>query len=378
MQMCLGPIYAWSTFVPELQERFGFTSRQTQLVFGTSFLVFSVVGVFAGRILDRYGPRALSVLAGVLLGSGYLLASVAGEHFWLLWLAVGVLGGLGIASGYYCPVATAIKWFPAHKGLVGGLAIGGYGASAIILTNVAKVLFDRGWDVSDIFRLVGLVYGPIIMAMGLLLLVPPGAHVTGAPALRRRVMLRDRRFWALLTAMFCGTLPGLVVSGNLRPIGQLFGFDEMIALQGITVFAIGSAGGRVLGGYAADLIGGRRAMMAALGLVAVSILVVIASGLAGVGWLVATLFVGFCYGGGFAIYPAQIADWYGFRVMGTIYALVMLGHGLAGQIGPVLAGWSRDVTGSFTPGLIGACCVAVAGLVVFAWLSREAVEPGEA
>ena len=81
MQMCLGPIYAWSTFVPKLQAGFGYESWQTQLVFGTSFLVFSVAGVFAGRILDRYGPRVLSVIAGLLLGSGYLLASFCGDCF---------------------------------------------------------------------------------------------------------------------------------------------------------------------------------------------------------------------------------------------------------------------------------------------------------
>ncbi len=372
MQMCLGPIYAWSTFVPRLQANFGYKSWQTQLVFGTSFLVFSVAGVFAGRILDRFGPRVLSIVAGLLLGAGYLLASVSGAWFWLLWAGVGCLGGLGIACGYYCAVATAVRWFPAHKGLVGGLAIGGYGASAIILTNIARVMFNHGCSVMAIFRFVGAVYGPMIVLMGLLLFVPPGAHDPQATVFRRRVLLRDRQFWALVVAMFCGTLPGLVVNGNLRPIGQFFGLPEIIALQAITMFAIGSASGRVLGGYAGDLLGGRRAMVLALGMITSSALVLLTAGLAGSGWLwlPASLFVGFCYGGGFGVYPGQIVDLYGHRVLGTIYALVMLGHGVAGLSGPPLAGWLRDTTGSFLPGLAGVSAVALAGLLTFTWLSR--------
>lgn len=371
MQMCLGPIYAWSTFVPKLQQNFGYKAWQTQIVFGTSFLVFSVAGVFAGRILDRYGPRVLSVTAGLLLGSGYLLASVAGDHFLFLWLGIGCLGGLGIACGYYCPVATAMKWFPDHKGLVGGLAIGGYGASAIILTNLARVMFSHDWTVLQIFRFVALVYGPMIMLMGLLLSNPPGVRTDQTVDFRRRTLLSDRRFWAMFLAMFAGTLPGLVVNGNLRPIGQAFGFSEMIALQAITMFAIGSATGRVLGGYAQDLFGGRRALILALGLIGLSILSLIGAGLSGHGWLPAALFVGFCYGGGFGVYPAQIVDLYGPRVLGTIYALVMLGHGLAGQVGPFLAGLSKDHTGSFVPGLIGVCAIALIGLAAFAWLTRS-------
>ena len=133
--------------------------------------------------------------------------------------------------------------------------------------------------VLEIFRFVAIVYGPIIMLMGLLLFTPPGAHNGRAADFRRRVLLRDRQFWAMVIAMFCGTLPGLVVNGNLRPIGQLFGFSEMVALQAITMFAIGSASGRVLGGFAHDLFGGRRSLMLALGLITVSIVVLITAGL---------------------------------------------------------------------------------------------------
>lgn len=373
MQMCLGAIYAWSTFVPKLQQGFGYSARQTQIVYGTVFLVFTTGGIFAGRILDRYGPRVLSVIAGVLLGSGYLLASAAGDRFIFLWLGVGCLGGLGVACGYYCPVATAVKWFPRHKGLVGGLAVGGYGASTIILTNVAHTLFGRGWGVLEIFRFVGLVYGPIIMLMGLLLIVPPGTGSVQAATFRRRVLLGDRQFWALAAFMFSGTLSGTVVNGNLRSMGDFFHFSEMVAVQAITVFSIGSATGRVAGGFAHDRLGGRASLILDLALMIAAVLLLIAAGLAGTWWLPVVLLVGFCYGGCLGVCPAQVVDLYGPKVMGTIYALVMLAHGLAGQLGPFLAGWSKDATGTFVPGLAGTAIAITAGLVAFVWLTRMKV-----
>jgi OFA family oxalate/formate antiporter-like MFS transporter len=316
------------------------------------------------------------VAAGLLLGSGYLLASVAGDRFLLLWLGVGCLGGLGVACGYYCPVATAVKWFPGHKGLVGGLAVGGYGASAIILTNVAHMLFQRGWQVPDVFRFVGLVYGPIIILMGLLLAVPAGTPDGRIVRFHRRVLLGDRQFWALAAFMFSGTLSGVVVNGNLLPMGSYFHFSGMVALQAITLFAIGSATGRVAGGFAHDRLGGRVALVLDLGLMIAAMVLLIGAGTAGFGWLPAVMFVGFCYGGCLGVCPAQVVDLYGPKVMGTVYAVVMLAHGLAGQIGPFLAGWARDVTGGFVPGLVGTVIAIAAGLVAFAWLANTGTASG--
>jgi MFS family permease len=186
------------------------------------------------------------------------------------------------------------------------------------------------------------------------------------------VLLGDRQFWALVAFMFSGTLSGVVVNGNLRPMGSSFHFSEMVALQAITMFAIGSATGRVMGGFAHDRLGGRASLTLDLGMMIVAVLLLIGAGTMGFGWLPAVMFVGFCYGGCLGVCPAQVVDLYGPRVMGTIYALVMLAHGLAGQTGPFLAGWARDVTGSFVPGLVGTVIVIAVGLGAFAWLARSA------
>ncbi|MFH0944459.1 MAG: MFS transporter [Planctomycetota bacterium] len=374
MQMCLGGIYAWSAFVPELREAYGYSAAQTQLVFGTSFLVFTISGVFTGRGQDLRGPRPFGVASGVFLAAGYLVASVSGGSFLLLWLGIGVLGGLGIGCGYVCTIATAVKWFPSRKGLVSGLAVAGYGAGAIVLANGAELLFERGWQVLEVFRAVGLVYGPVVLLAGLCLIVPASDGAAFPLTLRRRELLRDRRFWALCAAMFCGTLPGLAISGSLKPIGLFLGLTAPIAVQAISFFAIGSGTGRILWGLAGDQLGGRRMALLALALIALSPLLLFLAGLAdpeGYAFLGAALFGGFCYGSSFALYPAQVADIYGARVVGTVYTLVMLAHGLAAEVGPGVCGLLFDETGSFLSAMVLATVLAAAGFVLYGTLSAR-------
>jgi len=365
VQSCMGGIYAWSAFVPHLREAHGFSAASMQLVFGTCFLVFTVSLLVTGRLLDRSGPRPLMVASAVLLAGGYLIAAAAGGSWFLLWLGIGVVGGLGIGCGYLCPIATAIRWFPAHKGLVAGLAVAGYGGGAILLANLAEHLLARDWSVSRIFVLVGATYGPVLLLAGMLLFTPPDAGEEQTVTFRRRDLLHDARFWKLFAAMFCGTLPGLMISGSLKPLGLWFGLGAGAAAA-ISTFAVGSALGRVAWGWVHDRLGGRRATLCALGAIAGSVAVLAGAGATVPTFVTAALLAGFCYGSSFALYPAQVAEVYGARVVGTVYAVVMLAHGLAAEVGPGTAGWLFDVTGSWFPGLALSFVVALAGLVFFA------------
>lgn len=361
--------------MPALRGSFGYSSAQTQLVFGTSFLVFTSSMIITGRLQDRHGPRPLAAASGFFVAAAYLLAWAGGHHFVWLWLGIGVLGGLGIGCGYVCPIATAVKWFPQHKGLVCGLAVAGYGGGAIILANLAQWLLNNGWEVLNIFRCVGIIYGPIVMLAGMFLFIPREQIKQNVYRFRRVTLLRDLRFWQLFVAMFCGTLPGLMINGNLKPIGLSFGLSSGAATAAISFFAVGSASGRVLWGFVNDRLGGSRSAVLALSLIAVSSMAVTAGKGIGPAFLVTSLFVGLCYGSSFSLYPAQVAEIYGARVMGTVYSMVMLAHGLAAEIGPGLGGLVFDLTNSFLPALFIGCAVAAGGLAGYAYLGRTAKTP---
>jgi len=376
MHLCLGGIYAWSAFIQPLRSEYGFTNAQTQYIPGVCALVFTAWTVVAGRLQDRFGPRPLAIASGLLLGAGYLVAGWSGGSYPLVLLGAGVLNGLAVGTGYVCPIAAAVKWFPQHKGLVSGLALAGYGASAIVLSSAAGALLARGWNVLAIFRAVGLVYAVVVVAAGALLSVPP--RPAGAPTapLRYRSLLTDRRFWLLCVGMFCGSLPGYAFASNLKPIGLKFGLAAATAMAGIAAFTVGNATGRIAWGGICDRLGGRRTIPLSLGLIAASVAGVIAAGGSAHGFLPAAAFVGFCYGGCFSIYASQVAHTYGSAALGTVYPLVLVAHGLCGLLGTAMVGKARDLTGSFAPGLWGALAFAAAGLVALLVLRPSPARDG--
>lgn len=372
MQAALGGIYAWSVLADALRESFGYSSAQVQMVFGTCIGVFTLSAIWTGRIQDRLGPRLPAAASALLLAASYLTAWAGGDRFILLWLGIGVLGGLGIGCGYVCPIATAVKWFPRHKGLVCGLAVAGYGAGAIVLSQLASRLMGAGWGVRDVFALVGVVYGLAVLATGLTLVLPPGSlGPSQQPLPPRAVFLRDRRFWFLAAGIFTSTLPGLMIVSPLKAMGESFGVWAGSAVLAVSALAVGNASGRIAWGFIFDRLGRRRSTMTLQALIAASVAVLLAPALAPLGpaaraaaFIAAAAFVGFCYGGCFAVYPGSVAQLYGPEIMGTVYPMVLFAHGISAIFGPYLGGLARDLTGSFVPALAVSLAVALAGLAL--------------
>ena len=104
-----------------------------------------------GRIQDQRGPRIVALAGGVIYGLGVLLAGFAdsGDQLWLLVLGYGVIGGFGLGFAYIVPIAMLQKWFPDKRGLITGLAVGGFGFGAVLTSPVAQWLIDRNPDVPD-------------------------------------------------------------------------------------------------------------------------------------------------------------------------------------------------------------------------------------
>lgn len=375
-QLGLGGIYAWSTFVPVLRHDFGYSAAQTQFIFGCAIGVLCFAAVISGRIQDLCGPRLTACMSAVLIAIGYLFAGYFGDRFWGLLVGISLLCGLGVAFGYITALATAVKWFPGRRGLVTGLVVAGYGCAAIVLSSAAAVLLARGWPVLRIFKWVGAVYGPLLLLAGLTLSVPPGSAPTEAVrGFRRAALFRDSRFWRLTIGIGCGTYPGLALIGALKPIGTWHGFDLVTATASISALAVGNGLGRVIWGFIYDRIRSPKAGLLLLGTVCVSVLVFAAGGGSRWAFLLASLFVGFGYGGGLVVFASEVSRIYGVHIMGSVYTVVLAGHGIAAIMAAPLTGYGVDLTGGYWPGILLAFGVAFAGLIASAWLTRNEAKP---
>jgi OFA family oxalate/formate antiporter-like MFS transporter len=256
---------------------------------------------------------------------------------------------------------------------VSGLAVLGYGASAILLTAIAKPLLERGWKVLDIFGAMGAIFGPAVVLLGLLLFLPGPIEHAAARKFRRRDLARDGRFWWMFLAFFTATVPALIFIGSLKDIVQFLGNNPSIAYAAVVVTAIGNSAGRVAWGFVYDRLGGRRSALLSIASNALIPLAVLSLGGAAGGILAISFLAGFCYGGCFGIYAPETARIYGPAVMGSAYPCVLLSHGIAAVAGPPIVGRIFDLTNSYTPGLIGGAAIAAIGLCVCGLGRRGAV-----
>ena len=366
IMLCIGGVYAWSIFVPPLKLEHGLMTAQTQLIFGFTIASFAIVMIPAGRIEKKRGPRITAIIGAILFMAGYLIASFSGGHVSLLLIGVGIFSGAGIAFGYVTSLATPIKWFPEYKGLITGISVAGFGGGAIILSRLVKAMLADGVPVLQIFRIIGISYGIVVFLSALLFAVPEStrsAEVKKTQTIGE--LITDSKVWALFLAMFAGTFAGLLVIGNLKPIGLNFGVSEVYATTAISFLAIGNMVGRVLWGYVSDKLGGRRSVLLALVLLTLFTILILPGSQSNITFLFIPFLVGLGFGANFVLFATEVSQLYGVDKLGTIYPYVFLSYGFAGIIGPSAGGWLFDVTHSYTIPIILSAIICAAGALIF-------------
>ncbi len=371
IQLCLGAIYAWSVFTPYLiKPPFNFTSTQTQIVFSVSLATFAVVMVLAGRWQAKVGPRLVSLVGGVVLGAGYLLAGFLGQSFIAQVIFIGLVGGAGIGLAYVCPIAVGMKWFPDKKGLITGLAVAGFGFGALIWVKLAGswggLLETMG--VLNVFKLYGIIFAAAVILGSTWMVNPPegwkpegweppttdasGQAAAGTVEFTPKEMLRTPQFYALWVMFIFSSMAGLMTIGNIK----LFGIDALQSRAGLTeaeasavagtamavFYSLANGLGRIIWGTISDKIGRKTALIVMCA--SQGVVMLLFYWLGGVPALLylGALLIGFNFGGNFSLFPTATADLFGTKSVGLNYGWVFTAYGVGGIIGPIMAGIVRD------------------------------------
>lgn len=343
MQTILGGIYAWSTLTPWLHERYGITNAQSGFVFGSTIAIFTLVMLVSGRLLSARGPKITAGIGALLYASGYYLASHSNGSFPLLLFGVGFLSGSGIAFGYVCPLSVSMKWFPEHKGLVTGLAVGGFGAGAIILSSLIEHFKLTGLSIETFFRGYALFAGFILLIAAMMLDVPAKDSDVRREPIGRLWLSKPMRL--NLLGMFAGTFAGLLVIGNLTPYVISKGISENRAVMAVMLFSVGNSFGRVVWGHVFDRLG-QVSIPLSLGLFSV-VGAVMVFPLPLPVLFVALLLLGIAFGANFVLYAGAISQVFGLSNFSRLYPICFLAYGIAGLIAPGVGGWIVDTTGSY-------------------------------
>ena len=386
---------------------------------GLTFALFMIPG---GKLQDKYGPKAGALLGGLFLAAGCIITGLMRSFAGLI-IGFGILGGIGMGMGYAASTPAALKWFGIHRrGLIAGLVVGGYGGAALYIAPLGQYLIDN-YGISGSFIGLGIIFAVVVMIAGQFLSWPPADYVPPGPkpkpkpespnnelgitwwdrllarALRRHVPWRDQKraatkitmedwppsemltrwqYYALVLMFIGSAQSGLLVIANAAPIlAKTAGKLEFFAQNAWIIAAFGglvNASGRVGTGLYSDKIGRSNAYLAngivsAVFLLATPFIIMMES--------VPLLFLAtgiayWQYGGGLALMPSFTADFFGSKHLGANYGLVFLGWGL-GFLMPLMAGYIKDITGSYNLSFYISAAVLVAAVI----LSRPTKRPSK-
>jgi MFS transporter, OFA family, oxalate/formate antiporter len=363
LQVALGAVYAWSVFRAPLTKQFGWGISEVTLTFTISIFVLGMAAFFGGLWLNRVGPRVVALTGGFLYGLGVFLASFSDHKLWWLYLSYGVIGGIGLGFSYIVPVAVLVKWFPDRRGLITGIAVGGFGAGALVTAPLATWLI-QSVGVLHTFAYLGVAFLVVTVASGYFMQNPPagwrpqGWAPTATQASQRSSRdytlgeaLRTWQWWALWLLLFLNTSAGISVISQESPLFQELARVTAVAAAGMVgVASIGNAFGRVFWAWASDSIT-RRGTFVAMFLGQTLLFWALPSiNSAGVLTIVAFIVL-MCYGGGFGTMPAFAADYFGTKNVGAIYGLMLTAWGSASAFGPLLIAYMRQSSGAYSEAL---------------------------
>ena len=329
-------------------------------------LCLGVAAFFGGLWLNRTGPRVVALTGGFLYGLGVFLASFSAYKLWWLYLSYGVIGGIGLGFGYIVPIAVLVKWFPDRRGLITGIAVGGFGAGALVTAPVAHAPHPKRRRTAYL-RLSrrclsrrhhgdGLLHAESARRLEARKAGRRSAALNrhSAPPRITRSATRSQtwQWWALWLLLFLNTSAGISLISQESPIFQEIAKASAIVAAGMVgIVSIGNAVGRIFWAWISDAIT-RRWTFAVMFLVQVRPLLASAHArLRRRSSTVVSFIILMCYGGGFGTMPAFAADYFGSKNVGPIYGLMLTAWGAASAFGPLLIAHLRQATGNYTSGL---------------------------
>jgi MFS family permease len=356
VHICIGSVYAWSTFNRPIQALFPdqpwwFSPPYT--TFTTALVLLGLSAAFGGPWVERRGPRVAATAAACFFGAGLLIGGIglSIRQPVIVFLGMGVIGGIGCGLGYISPVSTLVKWFPDRRGMATGMAIMGFGGGAFLAGYLNVFLMDR-LGVANTVMALGAAY-LVIMLIGSRLLVRPPAGWTPAgwtPPATRKAMIADRsvtrneaiatvQFALLWGILFINVTAGIGILAQASPMMQdMFHRTPIEAAAVVSLISIFNASGRFAWASASDYIGRRNTYT--IFFVAQFIVFLLIPGLAASGnWIMfeAAMFAVFTmYGGGFATIPAFLADIFGPDNVGAIHGALLTAWSAAAVAGPVI------------------------------------------
>ena len=361
-----GVLYAWSILKSPLYNEFGWGASQLALNFTLAMTFFCIGGLVGAQISKRKGHKIALIISGVFSALGFVFTAVINNTSVVtLYITYGVLAGLGIGISYNVVIATVSAWFPDKKGLCSGCLMMGFGASALVLGNLADAMFKStlGWRATYI--ILGFSIFFVITLAGILIKTPRSIELPTAGTKKKTAkvdshqdfttvkMLCKPSFWMAFVCISFLAAVGSSVISFAKDLALSVNAPEALAVSLVGVLSVCNGLGRILTGAVFDVIGRRKTMLCANILTICAALVTLISVSLGSLTLciVGLCLTGMSYGSCPTITAAFTSSFFGMKHfsdnMAVMTFTVMVGSFIATASNKVL-----EITGGYTDAFI--------------------------
>jgi len=390
LALAYGIWYSYSVILVALLAEFGWSRSILAGAFSVFTLVHGGVNPVIGALCARFRPLRVMAAGGVAMGLTLFADSFIATPV-QLYLSFGVLTALAVAAAGWVPALVHVQREFQHRvGLAIGIVSSGVGVGMLLVVPLAQLLIDAfGWRTA--FQVLGLLSVLWIVPASLWLMREPrrepgsdpsraeprrtGVRPHASHAMTLREAMRTQSFWLLMAAFFFGNLCSQTL--HVHQVAYLVdhGLAAIVAASVVGVVGLASIAGKTGGGWLSDRVERELVYVAGIAIMAASAFVLLAiggeAGAAPARWAVYgyAVLLGVGYSVTAAITPAMVSDRFSGPHFGAIVGVGLMGTAAGSALGPLLAGYLYDATGSYTLAfIIAAACGAAAG--VAGWRAR--------
>jgi MFS family permease len=369
-------LYGLPLYYDFMVREFGWS--RTQVTSGNAIsklIIGPLFGFLAGWIIDRFGPRRI-MLAGILLAGGALIGLGGMSALWMFY-AFYLLNAIGYVCGGPLPNQVLLsQWFKEGRGKAMGFAYLGIGIGGALVPWLSYWMV-QWWGWRGALRGLGVLI--VVLAWPMAYFAKEaredrpaaGARTAGSSgSMPLREVFRKRAFYLLAAGSMCSIAAVGGANQHLKLIMSLdAGYSQGEAARIVSLVLGFSIAGRLLMGWLADRIPKKQVMLIIYLLVASAIpLLFFASSRGAMGVFAAIFGIGL--GGEYLIIPLMAAELFGVGVLGRVMGIIVTADGVAEAVSPMLVGYLRDVTGSYSAGFFWLIAVAIVGAVAILMLPR--------
>jgi OFA family oxalate/formate antiporter-like MFS transporter len=384
--------FSFGVFFKSIEAEFNLSRGATSAIFSIYMVLVSVFAILGGWILDRYGPRIIVLLMGIVTGSGLLLTSQA-SAIWQLYISYSLLLSIGTSSMYVVAISTVSKWFDKKRGVALGIASSGAGLGAAIVAPFAAYLISSfGWQTA--YAIIGVIVLLVLVPLSRLLkkgpyelgVLPDGIKIGLINKQPQKLESEDRiaqstglsvfqafktkSFWLITLTQLLYASGFFLASTHIVPHAIDKGISIIEASSILSVIGITGIIGRITMGIVSDRIGSKATVVICITIHTLALTSLIWVRDLQMLYMFSFMF-GLAWGGIVPAMGALIVNTFGLGKLGSILGVIDVGFGIGAAIGPVIGGLIFDIMHSYLLAFLLAAVTMLIGIVFIALVRRE-------